>query len=347
MSKSIASVFACAVIGWSSIAHASNEFVNLGIGTFPTAISENGIVAGVRIGGNNTIFRYTHTEGVINLGSPFNQNNVAVRGVNNSGTIVGQASGSLVVANNGAFKYSPATGFSTIFTDRPSSDAFGISNRGEICGTDVSTAFRTTLTEGTILFGASTEAATSINESGAVTGYGGNNFDRAFVADPNGVVQYLTVPGASRSYGRAINNQGQILIQSLNNGLSANAAFIYTPGQGYSVLAGTGSNLHQVTDMNNNGWVVGSMNDRGVLWLPNAPTPLDLSNYVQQNFGITLDIFRVSAINDAGQMVGLAYDSQFNAQGFVLTIPSPTGALVLGAGTLPLMPRRRRSKLSI
>lgn len=275
--------------------------------------------------------------GFQDLGRPFSNNNVGVFGINSQGVIVGSASGAS--PSRVAYRYDSVGGYSIVATGTSSANAYAISNSGFITGETNGQAFLYSPTAGLVNLGNSASAGLAVNESGQVTGFGRSN-GQAFLYTPGTGVEYLSPPGASVSYGRGINDQGQVLVEALGGNLSSIGAFVYTPGSGYALLPQSTNVPVRVHDINNRGWVVGGRNSVGVLWLPGETAPIDLTSYIEEYFGGSYTVGGAVAVNDMGQIVGWVTEPNGTASGFILTIPAPTSIGVLGVGFL--CGRRRR-----
>ncbi len=282
--------------------------------------------------------RYAPGVGFQNLGRP--GSNTGVFGVNSRGVVVGAVTGIV----RAAYRYDDGVGFSSVATGTFSAGAYAISDSGFITGETDSRAFIYSPGQGVTYLGSGASVGYAVNESGQVAGFGVvNSRDRAFVYTPGGGVQYLSVPGAGHSYGRGINDAGQVLLDSLTGGLGANGAYVYTPGSGYALLARTANVQSRMHDINNRGWVVGDLDEGGMLWLPGEALPINLTNYVRQYFGPTYTITNANAVNEVGQIVGTATDATGRSAGFILTIPGPGTAWVAGVAALGVRVRRRRT----
>jgi probable HAF family extracellular repeat protein len=139
----------------------------------------------------------------------------------------------------------------------------------------------------------------AINAQGAVTGYIG---DRAVVWTPRTGGGYnpptvLGTLGGPSSYGRAINDQGQVAGESTVLSGAAHA-FLLTGGAMADIQTITGGNSFS-WGMNNLGWVVGQWNgtpNQSFLYTP--ATGMQLLPTLGGTRGVALDV------NDNGQVVG-------------------------------------------
>jgi probable HAF family extracellular repeat protein len=162
--------------------------------------------------------------------------------------------------------------------------------------------------------------------------------------------------GGNRSFGRSINDRGQVVGESFIAGNTTTRAFIFSGGilQALPTLEDTRGSA--ATSINNLGQAVGrtSFNrlnslDSGTLF--ENGRAIDLNTVIDQSiFDAGIRIFTASSINDRGRIVGFARNIRNNQLvTFLLTpnaIPEPeTWALLLvGFGGIGASLRRRRSQ---
>ena len=227
-------------------------------------------------------------------------------GVNNSGTVTGFAFGLPQTSNTHAFSY-----VSGILKDlgtlpgggtAPFSEANAINGSGVIVGTSKSQGM---IYENGAMSGFSDQAALNayaVNSNGDIVGILQNA--HAFLFSGNNMKDLGTFDGSkgTSSAPNAINDAGQIVGSSFYSGNAVQHAFLYQNGSmsdlgtlygGYSIANG----------INNAGDIVGESDGAGFLY--HNGVMIDL-NTVSSGSG--LHILRARAINDLGQIVGLAGD---------------------------------------
>lgn len=203
--------------------------------------------------------------------------------------------------------------------------------------------------------------ATGINASGRVVGYAQNasGTNRAFITGANGTggLTDLGTLGGSSASAYAINVSGQVVGSSNLTGNSATHAFITgANGTGgltdLGTLGGTNSYAYAVNTL---GEVVGASDIVGngtthaFVTGANGVGMVDLNNFLDSSL-TTAGWYLKSAvgINDAGQIVGVAYNSNTSAQdAFLLTpVPELDSLYAMGLGGLGLSAlawRRRKA----
>jgi probable HAF family extracellular repeat protein len=181
----------------------------------------------------------------------------------------------------------------------PDSTAMGVNNRGDVVGT--SGARAVLWRNGTIVdlgtLGGSYSAAVDVNERGDVVGYSwvaGGAGDHAFLWRRGRLTDLSPLPGFSSSYATAVNDRGDVAGYSVGDG-GINAVLWRRDGTAVDLTAATG--LHEVTDLDNAGRLVGSvmpdgMNGYPALWYRGRLTVLSDTSGT------------ASAINDRGEITG-------------------------------------------
>jgi probable HAF family extracellular repeat protein len=188
------------------------------------------------------------------------------------------------------------------------SEAYGINDSGQVVGCSWLANNKThaflysggSLQDLGVLPGGSSSAASGINDSGEIVGTaddGGVN--HAFIYAV-GHMQALQTWGGNGSQGNAINNLGQVVGSAVYSG--ANHAFLYSGGELLDLGPGEANGL------NNLGQVVGT--DGSHAFLYSAGTKVDLGTFGGE-YSMAL------GINDNGQAVGWAWDSQAEERAFV------------------------------
>jgi probable HAF family extracellular repeat protein len=147
-----------------------------------------------------------------------------------------------------------------------------------------------------------------------------------------------TFGGAAGSGATAINDAGQVVINTLNSstyGSYWNAA-IWSNGS-LQILPNLGNQGAKATGINSSGWVVGTAHgvdetSHAVLWQDGEI--IDLNSLVE---GKGWTLFGAYDINDKGQIVGLASNSTTASAAFLLTpdaapVPIPAALPLFGSG---------------
>ena len=198
-------------------------------------------------------------------------------------------------------------------------------------------AIQYTLTDlGTL--GGRDSGASGINNNGQVVGSADTSdyTTHAFLYS-GGSMQDLGTLGGNNSEANGINNSGQVVGAASTSGDSGYDAFLYSGGsmQDLGTLGGTYSYAYGI---NNSGQVVGqsyvsgpatraflysggSMQDLGTL-----PAPFDYS-------------ISANAINNGGQVVGVASSGSVPVPSFTAAVPCKTSAHFPRRLTLPVAPR--------
>lgn len=250
------------------------------------------------------------------------------------------------------------------------SHATGINGTGWVVGSSIingAGATRAFLHDGTAMHDLGTlptmgdSYAMDINGAGRIVGYASDTtaarHERAFYYDGETLNNIGTLPGWISVRAEAVNDHGQIAGTARLTSM-AYRAFVYDDLAGLrqlSTLPAT-SGDHSANDVNRDGIVVGSgrlnlFQDplRATLWQADG-TIINLDAWldsVNPAAGAGWTLTSAHAINDAGLVVGIAYDSSHAAQAFVLDVsslvPEPGALTLLGVlGTRLCLRRRRR-----
>lgn len=273
-----AGVMLVAITAGAARAHASVQYSVTHIGTLnnlntePYAINNNGQITGYSVSGSNTAYRWDEVNGMQAIWSssslPYSLGNA----INDSGTVAG------VVGPN-AGSLTPLTLTSTLTPTV-------LSN---LPGTAVTSA----------------RQALGINNAGVAVGFAANssNINKIARWNPDGSVTAIDGFAADRnSVARDINNNGQIVGNSIMPGTFLQHAFVYDNGTLTDLGTPSGGTRSEAFAINDAGQVVGWSHDTG-------NTPI---GFVWQNGNFTslgtiagLDGSSIpAAINSSGQVVG-------------------------------------------
>lgn len=164
------------------------------------------------------------------------------------------------------------------------------------------------------------------------------------VHTPGGDVRIVRHAGGANTTGRALNDRGDVVGYASVAGTSDHLAIVAFEGEASRMIGAlAGHSVSTGEDINNERWVIGrSGNERPFLWTE-ATGMLDLNWLLPDDSGWQLR--EVYDINNAGQIVGMAYREGVGHVPFVMSVtlvPSPGGALsaVVLAGMCAA--RRRR-----
>jgi len=274
-------------------------------------------------------------------------------GGNSSGAAAINAFGQVV---GGATTAPPSTGHAvrwdngviTNLTPGQASSAIGINDSGQVIGTLSANWTAFLLDNGVITdlghLGNGGTSASAINNAGQVVGSSRSTLwsellgpiPHAFLWQ-NGVMTDLGVlPGDEDSGAAAINNYGQIVGSSGRTDPetyeSTYRSFLYENGTMTALPVPSWESY--AGDINDSGVVVGTMrapggvgNYRAYIYADGVVT--NLNNLIPSGSG--LDLIYATGINNAGQIVGVAYDSRMYYHAYLLT-PVEPGTPVVNIG---------------
>lgn len=296
------------------------------LGTFsPVAINATGTVAG-NMGMSAAIWTPTASNGgvgtTLSLGTLSGQTSSAAHGINDSGTVVGTASGT---TNDQAFTWSISAGMTPVAvpSDSPNSYGYAINNSGLVAGT--AGDIRLNYSGNNTLLHAFSSGAAGVQDLGTLTPPSGDE----------GVPPTSTAWGLNDA-GEAVGTTTYLVYTSNGYGgdVPVNRACYWTPdGTVVSLnLPPDPSSAHGYSNasvINNAGQIIGSYTVSGsgvpasttsFVWAPGTG-PQYLSSPVSQYSGAT-------AINDNGVMVGGANlgGSQFDPLFHALIYQGTVGA---------------------
>ena len=195
----------------------------------------------------------------------------------------------------------------------------------------------------------------AINNDGQIAGtQTTGSLSHGFYYDPSTghFVDLNSLLGPSgNSSATSINGSGQVAGNSDYSGNIVHAFLSAAHGGALTDLGTIGSGSSYAEGVNDNGYVVGyydtSEGTRAFLW--NGTETVDLNSLIPSGSGLTL--IQANSINNLGQIVGNALDSDGNIHAFLLnpvTVPEPsTLTLGLMGGAMGLLGwlrcRRRRN----
>jgi uncharacterized membrane protein len=317
-----------------------------------TDVNDAGVVVGVSFFSDqstanaptaNRAFRYTGS-GPLQPLTPVGTTSVATA-INNAGVIVGWSSGTISGGGFGFHWTSPGP----VQNFPIAGEANSINDGGVIVGYlgqfgVPQHAFRYDGTGGTQqdlgVIAGTRSYAHDINEAGVIVGYSNINTTalRKAARYVNGA--WSAIPGLSNftdSEARAINESGDIV-----GTVGTSGGFRFNNAAGTIVaLAG------DAADINDAGFVVGSMNGHAALWRPNN-TVVDLDAWLDATSpaeGALFTLQRANAINNHGLIVGNAggggAQGAFRLDASAL-VPEPAAISLLLAAAGLLVRRRRR-----
>ncbi len=264
-------------------------------------------------------------------------------GINDSGVIAGYYGQAV---NQGFTISSTGTFTSENFPTSTQTQVVGINSLGETVGfyVDNTTAAHTHgFIDNNGVFTSVDAAGTSfnqllgVNDRGQTVGYSstdpaGMTLQQAFERDPNGSINYVTLPSNVNSQATGINDSGEI-VGFLMPTASTSVGFIDNGGK-VTELSVPGSTFTQILGVNNEGEMVGDFVDsNGVM-----------HGFTYQNgqFGV-VDVpgatsTTVNGINDFGQLAGFYVDSQGHTDGFTASYNHNVTLSGLSSGAIVTVP---------
>ncbi len=261
-------------------------------------------------------------------------------GINGAGEVTGVVrppgllGGHAFVYQNGVF-----TDIGTLpgYSNQPYAVPYAINNSGTIVGDSNNAAF--VYEDGTmsIVKRLSARTAYAINDGGDVVGLletvrgGSPHDDHGFLFSNNSMIEIGTLDGDSNSVSvpLGINRARQIVGVAWKNGNSEERAFLWESGV-FTELPllepPPGYDIHYslATGINNRGDIIGESNASQFVYRDGVL--IDLNRAIEKDAGgIWPGIWRVSAINDAGQIAGTCYFGGDGAHACLLTpvMPQP------------------------
>jgi probable HAF family extracellular repeat protein len=336
-----------------------------GPGTVATALNAGGQVTGnsdtANGGPNHAFVTKSNGRDITDLGTFAGGDKSFGLGINSSGQVVGQATGSSNgLINTHAFITGPNGSNFANLTDWNDSQGNAINDSGQAVGSVSNILFPSgsgafvTGTNGSLAtelggMKGSSNGATDINASGEVVGYANitsSVYRHAFITSPNHVfVSDLGSLGGYDSAATGINNSGKVVGYSWLSPFGAIHAFITDVNSNMTDLGTLGGQSSYAFDINSTGEVVGQSHTaagnafHAFITGPNGIGMTDLNSLVKLENGT----FLVSArgINDKGQIITNASDGHS-----YLLSPVPelqTYAMFMaGLGLIGFMGRRKK-----
>jgi probable HAF family extracellular repeat protein len=259
-------------------------------------------------------------------------------GINDAGQVTGVVmSPDLLTAHAFVYQNALFTDIGTLpgYSNQPYAVPYAINNSGTIVGDSNAAAFVYENGTMSIMKRLSARTAYAINDLGDVVGLietvrgGGPQNDHAFLFSDNSLRDIDGNPD-SVSIPTGINRARQIVGVAWTNGWPGQRAFLWENGV-FTLLPllepPAGYDLHYsgATAINNRGEIIGESN--ASMFVYRNGVLIDLNRAIEKDSGgIWPSIWRVSAINDAGQIAGTCYFGGDGAHACLLT-PLTAGAV--------------------
>lgn len=297
------------------------------------AVNAHGDVAGVTSSPTDPLRRvpFVYHDGIM---TAIGDNPGWASGINDAGQVAGVVvppgvvGGHAFVYQNGVF-----TDIGTLegYSNQPYAVPYAINNSGTIVGDSNAAAFVYENGTMSIVKRLSARAAYAMNDAGDVVGLietargGSAHNDHGFLFAENLLVDIGTLDGdpASVSIPLGINRLRQIVGVAWKNGNSEQRAFLWETGvfKELPLLEPPlGYDIHYslATAINNRGEIIGESNASMFVYRDGGL--IDLNRAIEKDAGgIWPRIWRVSAINDAGQIAGTCYFGGDGAHACLLT----------------------------
>lgn len=328
--------------------------------SWAVGINQSGQVLGTGISPSSPLGNYVISQGqLVNLGHLSERQSTEVFGINNAGQVVGASANSNGQRRAVLFEQGQVKELGTLGGDY--SHAKAINNKGQVVGESYtadnkrhafiySNGQMNGLGQDLSAFGAVSSTAHAINDQGVVVGrYADENWNSFAFVYANNQVSKLDIFGSTTWSEAAAINQFGAIAGSYQTASGDVKAFFHKDGKSVD-LGDLGSGFSTTTGMNNAGWVVGWSQDANWDQLGFVYNGQQMLNVNQLLAGSDWVVNKVTGINDKGQMVGVARNSQTNVLSAVLlnpvqAVPEPgTVALMLaGLASLVLVQRRRKN----
>ena len=306
-------------------------------GIVPRDINNHGQIVGF-INAPSAVTRavmYDPIQGVVDLGALAGWPSAAAYGINDAGQVVGSSWPSVIARPGRAFLFSPGTGMLDLGEiSGPTSEAICIDDHGNIGGSADAFTFTPVA-----MFRPAGGPLTVANGLGGVvdaianTGWvvGGGAF-----WDPSGTVTALPPsPATPLRRARAVNDYGQIAGTMANASGTPKYAFRFDQGSGQLTNLGSTGRWGGVTDIDSRGTVVGARNSSRQT---DADALISFAGGAMQRIdnllvpGSGWDILTITAMNDSGQMVGIARFQFGGKVGVIIEPLTPVSATSVPIG---------------
>lgn len=317
--------------------------------SFPSAINNSGQVTGFGDVATGQFHAFLYISGtMIDLGTLPGDSASFGYGINDASQVTGESRVNSAACCGLGFLYSagPLTSLGTLMGDSYSL-GLGINNLGQVTGFSSpavgSCCEQAFLYSGGVMsdigtLGGPTSGGWAINNSGQITGYSdvvvnGVTVEHAFLYTiSNGKMMDLGVGANDNNpdyLGVAINDAGQIAVNSTNNFASAaRHAYLYAGGALASLGTLPGGTLSYAEGIGSAGQVVGYADGLGFsehAFLYSNGLMTDLNTQIPPNSGWTL--LTAASINNAGQIVGQGTIGAA-VHAYLLTPPTISGLAV-------------------
>ena len=255
-------------------------------------------------------------------------------GLNDAGQVTGVVwSPDLLTGHAFVYQDGVLTDIGTLpgYSNQPYAVPYAINNTGTIVGDSNAAAFVYEHGTMSILKRLSARTAYAINDAGDIVGLleavrgGTPHNDHGFLFSGNSIIDIGTLDGevGSVSVPLGINRARQIVGVAWKNGNSQQRAFLWENGL-FTELpllappAGYDIDYSGATAINNRGEIIGESN--ASMFVYRDGVVIDLNRAIEKDAsGIWPSIWRVSAINDAGQIAGTCYFGGEGAHACLLT----------------------------
>ena len=318
------------------------------LGGTPLSLNNQGQVVGYYSAQGNQYRSFEYSNGQTQDLFPNDPKGSVAYAINDRGQIAGK-SGS-------PFFYDSTTGVRTSLGLTQYDYANSINQNGDVAGTYIKGGFLGGPTDA-FIYSSSTgklqdisqpssggyKTATDINNSGQVTGTTFFLNQEHAYRYTNGVTQDLgSIPSYTSSQGTGINDSGEVIGYADAGGNTPTHAFLYRNGAMNDLGVLINPQVDSFADgINNLGDVVGEAGNTGFLYHNGAAHYLN--DLIDPSLG--WNTLQGTAINDAGQIIGMGSFGGFIMTPHAAATPAPGSLLTFGAGIgAALLAARRRKR---